>query len=92
MAVSIRLPFDPYSGRGARWLDQFRAAMAAAADDPSCNCSAALDVRSMQLAGGGGPVLDSMATIYSYIPAVLGSSLAVVFAVVLITFRSVPGA
>ena len=80
MQLTIRLPYDVFSGRGDAFLHHFRSAMSAAASDPTCNCSRALDVGAMRLAGGGSAFLDAMGATYGLVPVVIPATLAAVFA------------
>ena len=88
MSVGIRLPFDPFSDYGSRWLVDFREAMVAADDDATCACNATLDTSGMQLANGGGAIMDAISTVYGAMPIVIGMTFVAAFGVVFLAFRS----
>ena len=89
MMLTVRLPFDPFSNHGREWLADMRAAMVDAVADPSCECDAALDVGAMQLAGGGGGILDAISTVYAAMPMVVAITFGAAFAIILLAFRSI---
>ena len=90
MSVSVRLPFDPFSALGSTWLaDARRAIDEASAPDSDCACNRTLDVAAIQLAGGGGAILDAIATVYAAMPLVVAVVFGAAFGVVFAAFRSV---
>ena len=88
MMLTVRLPFDPFSDRGASWLRDMRAAMVDAASDPECLCQSSLDVRAIQLAGGASGILDAISSVYAAMPLVIATTFVAAFAVILLAFRS----
>jgi len=90
MSVSVRLPFDPFSASGSSWLADARHALEeAATPDSECACNRTLDVAGIQLAGGGGAILDAIATVYAAMPLVVAVVFGAAFGVVFAAFRSV---
>jgi len=88
MLLGVRLPFDPFGDQGKAWLQDMRNAMSDAATDPECECTTALDVEAMQLAGGGSGILDAIATVYEALPLMIGMIFSTAFAIILFAFRS----
>ena len=87
MALTLRLPIDPFSHAGTRWLGDFRAAITAAqaeADVEYVRAVAPIDLPRIALALGAANVLDE-AAVMATLPLMAGVTLGVVF--ILVTRR-----
>ena len=91
MALTLRLPIDPFSHAGTRWLGDFRAAITAAqaeADVEYVRAVAPIDLPRIALALGAANVLDAEAAVMATLPLMAGVTLGVVFILVTAAFRS----
>ena len=91
MALTLRLPIDPFSHAGTRWLGDFRAASTAAQAEAGVEyvrAVAPIDLPRIALALGAANVLDAEAAVMATLPLMAGVTLGVVFILVTAAFRS----